>query len=126
MRNKRIIALILVSIMLFTLVACSSNGGGTKDKPSPVGTYTLTGMENEGKATSEEDLKLLEELGLTVTAEFKDDGTGSINMFGEIMDFTWDDSNIVMDEATQAYEFDGTTLTMEENESKLIFVKDAE
>ncbi len=126
MKMKRIVALLMIAIMVFALTACSGGGGGGSSKPSPVGKYTLSGMSENGEATSEEDLKLLESLGLTVTMEIKEDGTGVLDLFGETMDFTWDDDNLIVDGEKQAYTFDGTTFTMESDETSMTFTKDAE
>ena len=127
MKAKRFIALALAIIMVFSLVACSGGaGGGGNSKPSPVGKYTLSGMEEDGQATSQEDLDLLSSLGLTVTVEVKEDGTGMIDLFGEQLEFTWDDTYITIDDQQQTYEFDGTTLSMENEGTKMTFTKDTE
>ena len=124
MKAKKMVALLLIAVLVFALTACSGGGGGAASKPSPVGTYTLSGMEEDGEATSQEDLDLLASLGLTVTLDIKEDGTGSINLFGEEMEFTWDEDNIIVDGEKQAYTFDGTTFTMENEGTKMSFTKD--
>lgn len=125
MKNfKKILAVLMIAVLAFGLVACGGGGGGA-NKPSPVGTYTLTGMTEDGEETSQEDLELMASLGLTVTMEFKDDNTGALTLFGEAMEFTWDDSNITMEGESVPYTFDGTTLTLEQDGTSMTFTKDA-
>lgn len=127
MKVKKVLALLLVAAMVFGLAACSSGGGGgASEKPSPVGKYTMTGMEENGEATSQEDLDLLTSLGLTVTLEIKEDGTGILDLFGEQVEFEWDADNLTVDGSKQPYTFDGKTLIMETNETKMTFTLDAE
>ena len=123
MKRKKLVSLLLVALMVFTLVACSSSGGGSgaANKPSPVGKYVLTGMEENGEATSQEDLDLLKSLGLTVTMEIKEDGTGSMDLFGEALEFTWDADNIILEGEKQAYTFDGSKFTIENDGTKMEF-----
>ena len=125
MKMKKVLALLLIAVMVFALTACSGGGGGKADKPSPVGTFTLSGMSEDGEETSQEDLDLLASLGLSVTMEIKEDGTGVLNLFGEEMEFTWDADNIIVEGEKQPYTFDGTTFTMESDGTSMTFTKDA-
>ncbi len=119
MKVKKFAALLLVVALVFSLVACSSGGGG--GKPSPVGSYTLSGMEENGEAKSQEDLDLLASMGLTLTMEVREDKTGMMDLFGEQLEFEWDDESIIVDGVKQPYTFDGTTLTMENDGTKMTF-----
>ena len=124
MKNmKRIIALTLICLLAFTLVACG-NGGG--NKLSPVGTYSLTSMTQDGEATSQEDLDLFNSLGLKISLEILENKTGKLTLLGEELDITWDDKYIIIDGEKTPYTFDGTILSIEQDGTGLTFTKDAE
>ena len=85
--NKRIgilAALCLAFALCFTLVGC----GGGVDKSLYTGEWTLE-SGSDGNLTKE-NLDKMKQLGMEVTLTLKDDGTGSLNLFGEAMDVTWE------------------------------------
>ena len=127
MKAKRVLVLLVAILMVFSLVACSKGegGGNAVEKPSPVGTYTLSSMEEGGEEVPQDDLNMLAEMGLKVTMEVKEDGTGAIDLFGEMLEFTWDDNYITVDDQQQSYEFDGTNFSMTNDDIKMTFTKDA-
>ena len=128
MKKGIIVALFAcVFALSLALVGCGGSGGGDP-KAAWVGTWDLTEMEENGSITSSEDIQMLKDLGLTVELELKSDGTGALVLFGENMDGKWEAKSST--DATFTYEgqtinmkiADGK-LTMEQNGSKLTFVK---
>ena len=113
-----------VFALSLALVGC----GGGDVKAAWVGTWDLSEMEENGEVTSSDDIQMLKELGLTVQLELKEDGTGALVLFGESMQGKWEAKSAT--DATFTYEgqtinmkiADGK-LTMEQNNSKLTFVK---
>ena len=77
--NKLIIGIIAVFALCFVLVGCGKN--------DIVGKYTLESMTMGGETLKAADLK---ELGGTATIEFKKDGTGVMDLFGEKQNFKYD------------------------------------
>lgn len=120
MKTKRIITILLIAILTLSLVGCG-NGGS---KASPAGTYTLTAMTENGEPLSQEDLDMLSSLGLSVSLIMNEDGTGSIQLFGEEKAFTWKGTTLTMDGVDQEFEFDGTTIIIKDEGSELTFTKD--
>lgn len=114
-----------VFALSLALVGC---GGGGDVKAAWIGTWDLSEMEENGEVTSSDDIQMLKELGLTVQLELKEDGTGALVLFGESMQGKWEAKSAT--DATFTYEgqtinmkiADGK-LTMEQNNSKLTFVK---
>ena len=114
-----------VFALSLALVGC---GGGGDVKAAWVGTWDLSEREEDGEVTSSDDIQMLKELGLTVQLELKEDGTGALVLFGESMQGKWEAKSAT--DATFTYEgqtinmkiADGK-LTMEQNNSKLTFVK---
>ena len=77
----------LASVFALCLVLAGCGGDPAKNY---VGDWKLTGMEENGEATSADDIKLMEDMGLSVTMSVKEDKTFSMNVMGEEMSGTWD------------------------------------
>ena len=93
----------------FALVGC-----GGVDKSAYVGTWDLESGSDE--SLSADSIELMKSLGLDVTITLKDDGTGSLNLFGEETDLDW--------EATSSTEgsvsFNGNSAALKLSDGKLI------
>lgn len=91
------------------------------NKPNVVGTYELVSMEQNGETVGNMDS--LKSLGLTATMELKEDKTGTLNIFGETQQLTYDDKNITSDGQAVPYKFENNKLTMEQDGQKMVFEK---
>lgn len=126
--KKGIIVALFACVFALSLALVGCGGGGGDVKAAWVGTWDLTEMEESGQVTGSEDIEMLKGLGLTVNLELKEDGTGALVLFGESMNGKWEAKSAT--DATFTYEgqtinmkiTDGK-LTMEQNGSKLTFVK---
>ncbi len=141
---KRIIALLLALAMLFALTACGSSenskaessastaskeessaasdeAAGKKANDDVVGTYKLSSMS--GDDTSPEDLELMESMGLRCLLVLEADGTGSLDMYGEVESITWDDDHIYSDGDPADYSFRWGELTISDDDISMTFVK---
>lgn len=88
----------------------------------PAGYYKLEKMLTNGEEP--EEMAELEKLGIKFYLALDEDGTGYINMFGEMSDLTWDDANVTMDGEAVPYTFEDGTLTMaNDEETTMEFVK---
>ena len=87
------------------------------------GSYKLTAMVNEGEEATEDDLGLLESLGLTCMLYLNEDGTGSLVLFGTEMELTWDDSFLYMDGESTPFTLNGNVLSIEDGETSMTFAK---
>lgn len=111
---KIMLSALLIVSLLACLVAC---GGGSK---GPSGKYTLVSMEAKGMSFDEDTLKTL---GMEITIEFNDDGTGSLNFMGDSEDFTWKDGKMTADGEDVPFDFSGNTVTIEQDGAKMVFKK---
>jgi len=116
---KRVLSFLLVSILLVGVLALTGCGGGSQDE-NLVGTW---------------DFEFSSELHYV----FNDDGTGHINVFGEIAEFNWTTSGeqlrinrtgtVPAGEIRNErwnYTIDGRTLTMESrqmDDTILVFIR---
>lgn len=119
-----IIAAVAVAIITIVVVVIVN----LVNKPSlAIGTYTLTGIEEDGQDQSE-SLSLIKTFGLTATLEIKDKESGNLNLFGEEVDFKYDNKYIIVNgedgEEKTEYTYKDNQLTFEQKDSKLIFTKD--
>ena len=90
--------------LCLTLVGCGSN----EAKKAFVGTWELTEMSN----ASADDIALIKSLGLTVEATFAEDGTFTMDMFGEnVIEGTWKASDTT--KVTISADSEGTSSTIE-------------
>lgn len=92
-----------------------------------IGTYTLTGLETDGKDNSE-TIDLIKSFGLTASIEITDKDNGELNLFGEKVEFAYDKNYIIIDddgkEEKTEYSYKDGELTFEKEGSKLTFTKE--
>lgn len=115
----------LASVFALCLVLAGCGGDAAKNY---VGDWKLTGMEENGEATSADDIKLMEDMGLSVTMSVKEDKTFSMNVMGEEMSGTWEAKSA--SEATFTVEGQSVpvtlangVLTLEQDGTKMMFEK---
>lgn len=114
---KRTMKIMLSALLIVSLLACLVACGGSK---GPSGKYTLVSMEAEGMSFDEDTLKTL---GMEITIEFKDDGTGSLDFMGETEEFTWKDGKMISDGEELSFDYSGNTVTIEQDGAKMVFKK---
>lgn len=94
-----VIAVIIIAIVtVVTIVALNKN---EKDNPEVIqnkmiGIYELTNVVSADGISSADDIALMKQYNLVVYLELKDDGVGTLNNYGEVMDITYTDSVINM------------------------------
>lgn len=110
---KKFLCTVLASMMMVSMLF---TGCG---KSSIAGVYKVTSMTEDGEDYTE----LLSAMGMTIYLDLEDDGTGTINMYGETMDVEWDDDEITIDGESQEYDYSKGTITMEEDGTSLVFEK---
>lgn len=127
---KKHLGVLLACVCAFALclglAACG--GSGSTNKADYAGTWSLTGLVEDGEETSQEDLDLLASMGLEVFLNLNEDGTMAFVLFGEPLDGTWDITGdnqlgITMEGETTTATVEGGTLTMEQDGSKMTFTK---
>ena len=81
-----------------------------------IGKYKIVEIrDSEGDMTSE--LEKMEELGLTIIMELKEGGTGTMNAFGDNMEFTYDDKYFIIDSDKSEYSVDSEgRITIQDSE----------
>ena len=118
--------IVAIIIAIVALIAVATAGGvyiyQTINSVNLAGTYKLTGMEADGKDQSD-SLSLLEGLGLSASLELNDDKTGTLHLFGEDEDLTYDKSNFTIDGKITDYTYKDDTIVFESDGTKLTFTK---
>ena len=130
-------AFVAVLALCLALVGCgssaSSNGTPTQSPTTEteqssafVGSWELVSMTQEGEETTQEDIETLKELGLCVYLDLNEDGTATLDTFGEALGGTWEEQGpdtAVMTTGDQTVDItlaDGL-LTLAQNKSSLTF-----
>ncbi|MBR3153156.1 MAG: hypothetical protein IKF52_06135 [Clostridia bacterium] len=138
MKNKK--GLIIGIIVLVVLAAAGVGGyfaynhfkddkdsGSSKssknDLKEVVGKYDLIEMSEGDETYTESDLETLKTMGLSITMELKDDGTGVMTMYGEDEEFEYDEKNITVNGVKTEYKYKDGKLTVEEDDTKMVFEK---
>lgn len=127
MKKAGIIA-ILCCVFALSMALVGCGGGGADPKQAFIGTWELVEMNDNGTVTSQSDLEQLKALGITITAEFNENGSASINMMGEKMEGTWEATGanagkITIDGQSVDMKIDGDKLSMSQNNQTLTFQK---
>ena len=128
MARRGIIA--LMSCIFALSLAMAGCGGNPADagKTAFVGTWDLVEMSQEGSTTSSDDIKTLKDLGLEVFVNINDDGTMALVLFGSVLEGTWTATNAQEGTANlggqdTTMKLDGNRLTIENNDTSLVFEK---
>lgn len=108
-----IAALCCAFVLCFALVGC-----GGVDKSNYTGDWKLAYGSDEN--LDADSLELMDSLGLTVILTLNDDGTGTLNLFGDSMDATWEASSneegtIALDDSDASLKLSGGELTIEDS-----------
>lgn len=120
--NGLIIGIIIAAVVVLLVVGCAVFGKEFIGK-NLVGYYELFEMSSGDENYSHEDLESLKSLGLEVTLELREDKTGTLNLFGESMELTYDGKNMTVDGESAPYSFKDGKITMEQDGEKLVFEK---
>ena len=111
------IRMVLLTFCFMVLLGCES-------KTSATGTYRLILLEDSqsGLSITEDDLN---NLGMDYIMELSEGGTGYLDMGGQVMELTWNDSEItILDGYGQKYEISGNELKLEDEGAVLLFSKE--
>lgn len=112
---KKILSLLCVFSLLFCLFACADE--------APNGKYTLFSMTSGDNTVNAEQLNALK---IEMYIIFNSDGTGVLG-FGsgvstETQNFTWKGTGITAEDGdTMDFSFDGTTVTLAQDDTTLVF-----
>ena len=94
--------------------------GAEAQRSEVAGIYKLREIRGGSQATSEEDVALLENLGLIFFIELKDDGTLTGNMFGEEMNGIWNENMVSIAGAAVSYKAEEDMMTLTEGDAQMI------
>ncbi|WP_153001628.1 DUF5004 domain-containing protein [Tractidigestivibacter scatoligenes] len=124
-RKKWVAMLASVFALCLVLAGCAGGGDAAKNY---VGDWKLVGMEENGEATSADDIKLMEDMGLSVTMSVKEDKTFSMNVMGEEMSGTWEaksasEATFTIEGQSVPAKLDNGVLTLESDGTKMQFEK---
>ena len=86
-----------------------------------VGVYLLTGMD--GSEVSEADLALMNGFGVSTYLVLYNDGTGFLNLYGEVENLTWDESTMTAQGDTTTYTYETNKITLSAGEASMIFTR---
>ena len=116
-----VIAAVLVIAIVVALVVLVNNGviGGKKI----AGKYELIGMRDGEQEYTQEDISMLKTFGVTVSLQLKEDNTGTIDIYGQTMELTYDKENMTYNGVAVPYTVDKDTITLEDEESRMVFQK---
>ena len=94
------------------------------EEDGTAGIYRLIGGKFNGEELGEEELELMESMGMSARLTLRDDGTGEIDLFGEESeDLKWDDKEISIEGEGAPYTVEDGKLSIEVGEDKLVFQK---
>ena len=121
--NKGIIVVVFIVIAVIAVIAAFVIGKKTRDL---TGKYELIDMKANDNAISQSDIEKMKKLGLTVTLEMREDGTGTLNMFGEKKKLTYNEKKITVEGDSADYTFEDEKLTFKENGEEMVFERVSE
>ncbi len=129
--KKRIVSLVTCVLcalaMCLAIAGCSGGGsGGAAAKgANMVGYWELTGGKSGDEELTEDDVKLMADLGINFILHLSDDNKATIDLFGTVEDLTWDKTNATMSYSGEngTLELSGDTLTLTMESGNFVFKK---
>jgi len=121
--NKGFIIGIIIAAVIVILAVGYFVFGKAISVKNLTGYYELYEMSSGDESYSHEDLESLKSLGLNVSLELREDKTGTLSLFGETMELTYDSKNMTVDGEAAPYKVKDGKLTMEQDGEKLVFEK---
>ena len=120
---------LFAAMLCFAVAGCGAGGGADDPKAAFIGSWTLAELSGENSASAE-DIELMKSLGITVDMTLNEDGTGSLDLFGEVMDGEWSATSATQATLTLKGEAVDLTLaddklSMTQDGAEMIFVKSA-
>lgn len=102
--------------LCFTLTACSGGGGADAGKKM-VGYWELESGKSDTEEITAEDVAFMKTIGVQFVLHLAEDGTGAIDIFGDVENITWDMNKATLsyDGATCNLKLDGDTLVVSDN-----------
>ena len=114
-----VVSIILIIAIIIGIVLLNKNNNSSLKNIA--GDYKMTSLTYEDG--EEENVEKLEKLGFTVTLELKEDGTGLINIFGEMKEISYNSENMTIDGEILEYNFKNNSISMQIEGSNIILVK---
>lgn len=117
---KKITGIVIACLFIFSLSSC-----GFMKKSQIVGTYDLVSATGNGVSITESQMDTMKALGMTATLEVRDDGTATMDLFGEKMELTYNLNKMVFSSngSDAKFTFDGTEIAFSEDGTSLVFTK---
>lgn len=95
--------------------------------PPEVGYFTFESMEMDGETLSKDDLTAIGGDPDSFFLIMNEDGTGTLAIAGEeAQQLTWKDGTLSIEGETVPYTVDGDTLTLEEDGTKMVFIRSSD
>ncbi|WP_418831866.1 hypothetical protein [Paraeggerthella sp.] len=89
MKRTTLLALACAFALCLALAGCGGGGGGHDAGKNFVGTWKLVSSSGDGEAISEQDLALMESMGMSVTLTLSENEKAALSIFGESVEGTW-------------------------------------
>ena len=125
MKRKMLLLVGCVCALCLALTGC---GGGADAASNFVGSWKLSAVESSTEPASEEDVAFLEEMGMSCSITLNEDKTASLDLFGDVLNGTWeakDATNATITAEGESLEMmlaDGK-LSLDLEGDKMVFVK---
>lgn len=129
MRKLKYMGILLALVFGFVCIAgCGGDGSSADPASNFIGSWAIVEMVEDGETMGAEELKLMEDMGITIQLVLAEDKTASFDVFGEKLEGSWE----AKDASTCALTFEGNTLegkladgklTMEQDGTKMVWEK---
>lgn len=132
--RKHLLALLVAALaFVVALAGCAGGAGGATGSAAAAfpGTWAISSYVTDGKALTDEELKVVQAMGIYLTLE--EDGKATFEMFGSSMEGTWEQSGantatLTIDDgtgedstSTEELTITGETLSMSDGTEEMVF-----
>lgn len=110
---KKMVSLLLACIMTFMICGSNLTTVYAGDFEKAIGIWKLVEMTGDENLMSKEDIQAYEAQGIAMYLKLRENGTAKFSLFGEDMEGTWDEYNIVLDNQWLTYILDKDQLIVD-------------
>ena len=118
---KRTIIILLSAVLVLVLAACGGKEGNNLDI---TGYYELVSVTaGSGAETTDEDIQMLKDLGMTASLECFEGGKAVLDLFGDTLDLTYDTSKMTftINGEEAGFKFTDGNIILEDGDNTLTF-----
>ncbi len=124
--NKKTIVILTAVILVLLVAVVFIMSRGTAKATDMAGHYKVESVDSEGgSGITAEELENMENLQMTMSLDLYEDNTGTLDLFGQIVELTYDPKKltVTIEEQEVPFTYEEGKITIEQDGTKMVFAR---